>query len=1157
MSNTILLTPGTVLQHRYRIGRVVGYGGMGAVYEVTDQRLDARAALKQILRTTAVMREAFEREARLLANLKHYSLPKVSDYFVEADADFLVMDFIEGPDIASLIEQQGALPVEQVLAWADTLLDVLAYLHTRQPAIIHRDIKPQNIKIGADGVPVLLDFGIAKGSAGVTPATSSDHSVAAYSRPYAPIEQLLGMPTSPQSDLFSLGATLYHVLAAQLPVVASQRQSDVNDGRPDPLRPVQQLNNRVPTAVSNLIQHMLALRASERPTSATETRERLRAAVMQQTPLYVPAATEFATTAGNENQTGADPASSEVPTLERAVRLARSARVPTPGSERVAAAGGLSLQKRLHARVRHVLDSYDGAWMVWCDPRDEWRPLLERIAGDARLGVFQLVTINERTANEIGGLRARQRVQQLIDSGESFVLLVSSDSAHLGWMWAQTLLAEETYTMSLRNQLLAWGWQPQSAQVSDQEIAALARQGLQQDPTAWGGGSLQPDLPLLLEVLAGGGVPDEDETYILDLTTQQVGLSRYDEATAGRWRIRALAHLLVTQAHQVAPRIISENNELLISQEARATALKLLARWVDSLRLSRGLADAIIEADKVADLGTQVRDAALKHEPFLSRAAEHSLFTATCTRLSQKSGKDLLQTFAGLYHDFERHTTGFWGDSGSVDPTRATLALPWSELARLSRAALMLLDVVPARDWSTPDEAIQWYREGGWQLDSVGEEFLRNLSRSTPELLALITPLRETYRARWEQTLIQWSDVWTAAGCPTPGLATAGEWLKQTMASSGATAVLMLDALRYDLGATLAAQINSQEGTARAALHAARAPLPSITALGMGMALPLNERDISADVIDGRWHLIDNNTQLDLSIAEKRRTWLRTRKIVPDDGILALNDVVRGQVPKPGKGRMAVVITDDLIDQLGHDDELELMGSGPALERYRTAIGQLRDAGWRRVLVVTDHGYIHWPGTDEKRPAPPVPGPVYRSRRALAYPANIPLAEPHALAPGGKWRVLTARGASSWNAYGKLGYFHGGASLQEWIIPCLHIEWPTKAQPVSVTIQPIKHILSAQPRISLRVERSSMFVEDALPRRVEVLIRHASSRIILFRSAHLEVAPDQEVIVISLRQTPSATAPRDTALRIEVRDTLTEEVIDAADSLLGIDLDDW
>ncbi|MCG8353845.1 MAG: protein kinase [Chloroflexales bacterium] len=1163
--NTTPLQPGALLQHRYRIGRVVGFGGMGAVYEVTDERLDARAALKQIVHSSPALREAFEREARLLRNLRHRSLPRVFDYFTEADADFLVMDFIAGPDIATLIQQQGALPVDQVLLWADALLDVLIYLHTSRPAIIHRDIKPQNIKIGAEDIPVLLDFGIAKGNAGVTPATSSEPSIAAYTRPYAPIEQILGMPTTAQSDLFSLGATLYHMLTAQLPVAANRRQDDANHGRPDPLRPACQVNGRVPSAVSDVLQDLLGLHASDRPTSAAEARQALNEAMMHPLQSIAPAPTELGD--GEEAQAAnpgraarTDGANIGVARSNAAsVRPARSSVSPViSGGRSTARATQRSLQKRIHARVRRVLDSYDSAWMVWCDPKDEWRPLLERVAADTRLGAFRLVTITEQSADAIGSLTARRRIQQLMGDGESFVLLVQADCNHLGWMWAQALLAEETYTTSLRDQLLAWGWQPQSAQVSAQEIVVLARQGLQQDPATWGGGQLQPDLPLLLEVLAGGAAPGTETRYILDLTTQQAGLSLYEEVTAERWRIRSLARLLVTQAHEAAPRLIGEHNELLIGEGSRAIALDLLYRWIDSLRLSRGLAGAILEADKIAALDGQVRDANLKHGPFLSRAAEFSLFTSVCTRLAQKSGKDLLQTLAGMHADLERHVVSFWGAASNTNPTQATLAIPWSELARLSRAAQALLDAVPTQDWSTPEQAIHWYCSGGWRLDNVGEEFLRHLNRSTPELLALITPLRKTYRARWERTLIQWSEVWIAAGRPTPKLATAGEWLKQALTDSRPTAVLMLDALRYDLGVTLAAMINNQEGTERAALHTARAPLPSITALGMSMALPLDERDLHAAVVEGRWRVIDSATQLDLSVAENRRVWLRTRGIVPNDGILALNDVAHGRTPQPSKERKVIVITDDLIDQLGHDDELESLGGGAALDRYRSVITQLRDAGWRRVLVVTDHGYLHWAGADEKRLAPPVSDPAYRSRRALAYPISVPLAEPHVLAPGGTWRVLPARGASAWSAYGKLGYFHGGASLQEWIIPCLQIEWPAQAQPVGVVVQsPAKGILSAQPRIIVHIERGSIFIDDALPRHIEVLIRNATNRIILFRSDPVEVTPQQTTVSILLRRTPQVAALRDTALRIEVRDTLTEEMIDAADSVLNIDLDDW
>ncbi|GAB4212943.1 MAG: hypothetical protein OHK0022_49430 [Roseiflexaceae bacterium] len=1146
MSHTAFLTPGTLLQGRYQIGRVVGYGGMGAVYEVVDQRLDARVALKQIVRDTEVLRAAFEREARLLANLKHPALPKVSDYFTEGDAAFLVMDFIDGPSVDELIGLQGALPLARVLAWADALLDVLEYLHNRLPPVIHRDIKPQNIKIGPDDKPVLLDFGIAKGSAGISRSSSASDtpSVSAFTRSYAPVEQLLGQPTTAQSDLFALGATLYHMLTGRLQVGAGDRQSAVIAGHPDPLQPAHVVNGRVPPAVGALIQRMLGLREADRPATASQVREELRVARSGQARPAAPAPTE----PGDDS-----PPARPQPAPAKATR--QPARAASSGE---AAISPRSLQARIHAQVRRVLDGYHGAWMVWCDPHDEWRPLLERVAGDTRQGGFRLVPVAAQTAGEIGGIEARQQIQQLIDAGESFVLLVATGPDHLGWLWAQALLAEETYDTPLRKQLLAWGWQPQRAHVPDEELAALARQGLAQDPAEWGGGSLQPDLPLLLEVLAGGAMPEPDQTYTLDVTVQQAGLPPFDPAAAERWRLRALAQLLVTQADHAAPGRIGAGNELLIAETARATALDLLERWVDSLRLSRGLADAILEADKIAALSGQLRDIGLEDGPFLSRAAEQSLFAATCTRLARHTGQTLLEELAGLRPKLVPHVAGFWGDQpANADPSRIALALPWGELQRLSEAAQTFLDAVPVQEWSTPEQALRWYTGGGWRLDSAGEAFLRDLSRSTPELLALIGPLRDAYRAGWEPTLVRWSDVWTAAGCPTPDLLTAGEWLKRTMDRPGPTAVLMIDALRYDLGAHLVAQLNEQEGTQRAVVRPSRAPLPSITALGMGMALPVAEGDLRAEISEGRWRLIDTRTQLDLSIAEKRRQWLRQRGIVAEDGVLALADLLRGQVPQPGKGRQVLVISDDLIDQLGHDDELELLGSNLAIERYRNAIGLLRDAGWRRVLVVTDHGYIHWAGSDQRPQPLPAPGPAYRSRRALAYPVSAGLAAPLVLAPGGGWQVLPARGAASWSAYGKLGYFHGGASLQEWIIPCIQIEWPSHAQPVGVSMQKVPRILSAQPRMLLRAEYQSMFAEDVLPRDVEVLIRDAASRVILFRSPHLRITPRDEPLPVVLKQVEGVVAPRDTPLQIEVRDTQTEAVIDAMDSLLAIDLDDW
>src|SRR3954463_5977281 len=142
-----MIEPGTLLQNRYRVTRQIGLGGMGAVYVATDERFDSTVAIKQtFFFDDPVLRKAFEREAILLNHLRHPALPKVSDHFVEAEGQFLVMEYIEGLDFGTLLKQRGGwFPVADVMRWADELLDALDYLHTQQPPVVHRDIKPQNI----------------------------------------------------------------------------------------------------------------------------------------------------------------------------------------------------------------------------------------------------------------------------------------------------------------------------------------------------------------------------------------------------------------------------------------------------------------------------------------------------------------------------------------------------------------------------------------------------------------------------------------------------------------------------------------------------------------------------------------------------------------------------------------------------------------------------------------------------------------------------------------------------------------------------------------------------------------------------------------------------------------------------------------------------
>ena len=272
----MMIEPNTILQERYQVTRLIGQGGMGAVYEAVDQRLGTPVALKQTLAPGGQLGRAFEREARLLAMLRHPSLPKVIDHFADASGQYLVMEFIPGPDLAALLEDRGApFGVREVLDWADQLLQVLEYLHTRQPPILHRDIKPQNLKISGEGVAVLLDFGLARGDPSVQSQGSVTGSVFGYTAHYAPLEQIHNSGTDVRSDLYALAATLHHLLTGATPVDAISRATAVLRRQPDPLHPPTALNPRVPPAVSRVLMQALALNQDERPADAATMRAAL------------------------------------------------------------------------------------------------------------------------------------------------------------------------------------------------------------------------------------------------------------------------------------------------------------------------------------------------------------------------------------------------------------------------------------------------------------------------------------------------------------------------------------------------------------------------------------------------------------------------------------------------------------------------------------------------------------------------------------------------------------------------------------------------------------------------------------------------------------------------------------------------------------------
>ena len=251
---------------------------MGAVYEAIDQRLDTTVALKETLFADERLRKQFEREARLLARLHHPALPRVSDHFSEDDGQFLVMQFIPGDDLSEMMtRKRGPFPPDQVLTWADQLLDALDYLHTQDPQIVHRDIKPQNMKLTARGQIILLDFGLAKGQAGEISRVSTTASIFGYTPNYAPLEQIQGLGTDSRSDLYSLGATLYHLMTGVKPPDALTRAAAVVNGQADPLVKASEANAAIAPELDDVLAKAMAQNREQRYASAAEMRTALHA----------------------------------------------------------------------------------------------------------------------------------------------------------------------------------------------------------------------------------------------------------------------------------------------------------------------------------------------------------------------------------------------------------------------------------------------------------------------------------------------------------------------------------------------------------------------------------------------------------------------------------------------------------------------------------------------------------------------------------------------------------------------------------------------------------------------------------------------------------------------------------------------------------------
>jgi eukaryotic-like serine/threonine-protein kinase len=263
-----------VLADRYRLDEVIGRGGMSTVYRATDLSLDrvvaVKVAMDPLLERDPVYASRFKREARAAAGISNSGVATVYDAGADGPTRYIVMEYVEGRDLAALLRDEGPLAPNRAAGIAEQVADTLAAAHAA--GIVHRDIKPGNVMVTPDGHVKVLDFGIARTTDGVNlTQTASVLGTAPYMSP----EQAMGQPADARSDIYSLGCVLYEMLTGKPPFMGDLPAAVLHQHvRVAPKSP-RAVNPNVPPALDALVLEMLAKSPDDRPQTAAEVRDRL------------------------------------------------------------------------------------------------------------------------------------------------------------------------------------------------------------------------------------------------------------------------------------------------------------------------------------------------------------------------------------------------------------------------------------------------------------------------------------------------------------------------------------------------------------------------------------------------------------------------------------------------------------------------------------------------------------------------------------------------------------------------------------------------------------------------------------------------------------------------------------------------------------------
>jgi len=811
--------------------------------------------------------------------------------------------------------------------------------------------------------------------------------------------------------------------------------------------------------------------------------------------------------------------------------------------------------------------------LLWCDPDREWLALLRTAASADGFDLWADPDEHE--------LLLRDRFYHTPRAPRLVWLPRARDE--ITWFKVFALEAEAVWEKSLLQGLREYGVSIPRDQES--ELASLlpahAREWFDEPKETWkeltpgtAKGTLVTD-DRLFQVLAGEAADKkhpgeferlrEEERFAIFCrrAVEDFGLPDPTGQDENTWRIAATARLLCTEAAAANPHEPpSEREHIIPSGLERDRALKLLRDWQTNIYFIPAFERLAPQADATLGLTYWARNLETSPRSYSSPAVEETLFKQAAERLDRIEDVDpLAQELERQLQAFKDRESAFWG-------RLATRKVGWLYLVELAEAASLLVENSQAEaTWKTVQDAIQWYSGRGWQLDLAGETLFEEKPDMPAQLHRIRARLRRGYLRATDRIGSAFSELLAhdenreLLTMPTVGEVV----LVELERSQAPTALVFLDACRLDLGRRLAELLNTGEPARRAQVSTALAPVPSSTPLGMAFALPMKRNKLRVEFSTDRRAFSVKAVDFggDLTQAEQRRKWLTAHWKVTK--FLTIADVLDSDKLKPSRRPPRLVVVHGAeFDTTGHEGQLQLTGATDHLERYARAIRRLREVGFSRVIVATDHGFFHWqPEKDEVEETKPSGELLWTSRRAMVgrgltheTAIRLPVMQ-------SDLEAMVPRSVNAFKTYGGLGFFHGGATLQELVIPVLVVCWPAKATKVRVVLKPVVQIASEAPRVQVEagIEGMTLFGPDErqLTRRVLVKVRNPTTGKLVFKhSDPVTVEPGGEPVTIQLELIePKPTLPYGSALVVVVLDADDEGILAREEITLKVGIDEW